>query len=59
MAPLHLNTKYLESFIAPHEMEAAKAQRQHRRYERGGSQERDGRRVYQGEELQGRALSLQ
>lgn len=26
MAPLHLNTKYLESFIAPHEMEAAKAQ---------------------------------
>ena len=26
MSPLHLNTKYLESFIAPHEMEAAKAQ---------------------------------
>ncbi|MBP1545094.1 MAG: glucose-6-phosphate isomerase [Oscillospiraceae bacterium] len=26
MAPLHLNTKYLESFIAPHEMEAVKAQ---------------------------------
>ncbi|MCI7234031.1 glucose-6-phosphate isomerase [Huintestinicola sp.] len=26
MAPLHLNTKYLESYIAPHEMEAVKAQ---------------------------------
>ena len=26
MAPLHLNTKYLENYIAPHEMEAVKAQ---------------------------------
>ena len=26
MAPLHLNTKYLESYIAPHEMDAVKAQ---------------------------------
>lgn len=26
MAPLHLNTKYLESYIVPHEMEAVKAQ---------------------------------
>ncbi|MCM1524912.1 MAG: glucose-6-phosphate isomerase [Ruminococcus sp.] len=26
MASLHLNTKYLEDFIAPHELEAAKAQ---------------------------------
>lgn len=26
MAPLSLNTKYLESFVAPHELEAAKAQ---------------------------------
>lgn len=26
MASLHLNTKYLESYIAPHEMEAVKAQ---------------------------------